>query len=308
VQQIQLQLDQAQRGNALGISSAQDNLDTAQRNLKWALNGPETVTLDLNQAAVLVAESNLADAQAKLDKLLAGNLQTDIGLAQAALADAKDKLNHFLTSPDPNDLAVAQARVLAAQATVQGLTLTAPFDGEVLAVNYQPGDTAATGQAGVMLANRSLLHVDAQVDESDIGQIRVGNPVSLTLEALPGVTLTGKVTWINGAGSTVQGLVKYTVRMDIDGSDPRALLGMTANVSIVTNTQLGALAVPLDAVQLDQMGEYVNRVKNDAVERVDVKSGQIDGDLVVVTGPLQVGDVVQVIPPKAASSNPFGGP
>jgi HlyD family secretion protein len=243
-----------------------------------------------------------------LNKLLEGNLQTDIGLARATLADAQDKLNHMLTSPDPNDLAVAQARVLAAQATVQAITLTAPFEGEVLAVNYQPGDSASVGDVAVTLANRSLLRVDADVDESDIGQIRVGNPVTLTLEALPDMTLGGQVAWINGGGTTVQGLVKYTVRINITKADPTVLLGMTANVSIVTNTQAGALAVPLDAVQLDQAGEFVNRVKDGAVERVNVTSGQIDGDKVVVTGPLQPGDEVQIIPPKVSSNIFAGGP
>ena len=55
------------------------------------------------------------------------------------------------------------------------------------------------------LANRSLLRVEAQVDESDIGQIKVGNPVTLTLDALPDVALTGKVTWINGGGHDAAG-------------------------------------------------------------------------------------------------------
>ncbi len=307
VQQIQTQIDQAQRGNSLSLSAAQDNLDKAQRNLQSALKGPDAITLSLNQAAVGVAESTLADAQDKLNKLTSGSLQTDIGVAEATLADAKDKLDHLVNSPDPNDLAVAQARVLAAQATVQALTLTAPFEGDVLAVDYQPGDSAAVGQAAVVLANRSLLQVDADVDESDIGQVKVGNPVSMTLEALPDVTLSGRVVWINGGGAAVQGLVKYTVRIDIAGNDPRVLLGMTANASIVTNTQVGALAVPLDAVQLDQAGEYVNRVKGDVVERVKVTSGQTEGDVVVVTGDLQPGDLVQIIPPKSASSNPFAG-
>jgi len=61
-------------------------------------------------------------------------------------------------------------------------------------------------------------------------------------------------------------------------------------------------------VQLDQAGEFVNRVKDGAVERVKVTSGQIDGDMVVVTGALQPGDQVQVIPPKVSSNIFAGGP
>jgi multidrug efflux pump subunit AcrA (membrane-fusion protein) len=60
-------------------------------------------------------------------------------------------------------------------------------------------------------------------------------------------------------------------------------------------------------VQLDQQGEFVNRVKGGVVERVKVVSGQIDGDVVVVTGALQPGDEVQIIPPRASKSSIFGG-
>jgi HlyD family secretion protein len=307
VQQIQTQIDQSQRGGSLGITAAQTNLDQAQNNLAWALQGPTTITLGVNEAAVKVAEGALADAQDKLNKVLNGNEPTDVAVAKAALADAQDKYDHLVHGADPKDIAVAQARVLAAQATVNGLTLTAPFDGDILAVNYQPGDTASVSAAAVTLANRSLLRVDAQVDESDISQIKAGNPVSITLEALPNQSLDGKVEWINTNGTTVQGLVKFTVRIDLVASDPRALLGMTANVSIVTDKQTGALAVPLDAVQLDQQGEYVNRVTNGVVERVKVTSGQIQTDVVVISGPLQPGDEVQLIPPKASAAG-FGRP
>ncbi len=306
VQQLQTQIDQSQRGGAQGVSTAQDNLDKATRNLAWALQGPEATTLAVDEAAVKVAEATLADAKKNLNDLLNPDPK-DVAAAKAALADAQDKLNHLVNGADPRDVATAQARLDGAQATVQGLTLTAPFDGEVVVVNFQPGDAVALTQAAVVLADRSALRVDAQVDEADIGQVAVGNSVSVTLEALPKLAVDGKVTWINGNGASVQGLVKYTVRIELAKNDPRILLGMTADVSIVTDTQLGALAVPLDAVQLDQQGEYVNRVRNGAAERVNVTSGQIQGDLVVVAGPLQAGDSVQIIPPKAAGGSPFGG-
>jgi multidrug efflux pump subunit AcrA (membrane-fusion protein) len=302
VQVIQTQIDQAQRGGGLNITAAQDNLDKAQRNLAWALQGPTTQTVGVNEAAVLVAQGAVADAQDKLNTLLKGSEPTDVAVAEASLADAQDKLYHLLNGPAATDLATAQARVLAGQATVNGITLTAPFDGDVLAVNYQPGDSASLSQPAIVLADRSLLRVDAQVDEADISQIRAGNAVSITLEALPSQSLNGKVEWINTDGTTVQGLVKYTVRIDLAAADPRALLGMTANVSIVTDQQAGALAVPLDAVQLDQQGEYVNRVRSGVVERVKVVSGQIQSDVVVVTGALQPGDEVQLIPPKASAA------
>jgi multidrug efflux pump subunit AcrA (membrane-fusion protein) len=77
--------------------------------------------------------------------------------------------------------------------------------------------------------------------------------------------------------------------------DPRVLLGMTANVSILTQRQAGALAVPSGALLRDVQGEFVNRVRDGTVERVNVVSAQVQDGLVVVAGTLQPGDAVQVL-------------
>jgi multidrug efflux pump subunit AcrA (membrane-fusion protein) len=148
------------------------------------------------------------------------------------------------------------------------------------------------------------------VDESDVAHIAAGDPVSLTVDALPGLSLDGAVGAIETFGETVQGLVRYHVRVDLAGGDPRLYLDMTANTVIVTDVQDAALAVPVNAVQFDNQGEYVNRVRADGtIERIDVVSGQTEGDWVIVTGPLQLGDTVQVKAPEPTlpSRGPFGG-
>jgi HlyD family secretion protein len=272
---------QAQARDANTITDAQKNLETAQGNLKAAQGGASTT----RQAQ---AEANVA-------------------VAQATLAEAQDKLNKLLNGADPKDIASATARVQAAQAAVDSLTIKAPFEGEVLVINYEPGDAVSTSLPAVVLANQSRLHVDVSIDESDVGQIKVGDLVTVTLDSLPDLSLPGAVSQINPVGSTVQGLVKYTVRVDLTQTDPRVLLGMTANANIITEVTEGALAVPLDAVQLDDQGEFVNRVKlGGALERVNIVSGEIQDDFVAVTGDLKVGDKVQVVEPRPQSNSPFG--
>jgi HlyD family secretion protein len=267
---------------AVEVEDAQEELDQAIRNLNAAQAGPNANKLAIAQAKAAVAEANLNDAQQKLDELLNG--------------------------ADSQDVEAAQARVMAAQATVDAVQVVAPFDGEVVQVNYQPGDAVQQTLEAVVLANRSRLHVDVSVDESDVSTIALGDPVTVTLDSLPELTLTGQVVQINPLGSTTQGLVRYTVRVDLVEADPRVLLGMTANVTIVTNTDEGALAVPLDAVQLDQQGEYVNRVDAaGAIERVNITSGEVQDDMVVVSGPLSPGDRVQLVEPVPVNSGaPFG--
>jgi len=261
----------------------QEGLADAQANLAAAKAGADAVTIAQKETAVAVAEANLADAQKTLDDLLNGGAS--------------------------NEIAAAQARVLAARATVDMLTLKAPFDGEVLAINHLPGDLVSQSTVAVVLANLSSLHVDVSVDEADITGIQVGDPVQVTFDPLTDLTLDGVVAEINPLGEEQQGLVKYTVRVDLTKTDPRVLLGMTANVNIITDVQENALAVPIEAVQLDDAGEYVNRVRaNGAVERVSVTSGQTQDDLVVVTGALSPGDVVQIPAPQPQQpQGPFGG-
>jgi HlyD family secretion protein len=230
-----------------------------------------------------------------------------VAVAEATLADAQAKLTTLQTNPDLADVQAAQVRVLVAQATIDKLALRAPFDGEVLRVNYQPGDVTSPAQVAVIIANRTQLHVNVSVDESDIGQIAAGQSVSITFDSLPDVQLAGTVVSIDPIGQTSQGLVRYTVRVDAAQTNPQVLLGMTANVEIVTNVQTGALAVPLDAVQLEGGVEYVNRVNIvGGVERVNVVSGEVQEEFVLVTGALSPGDTVQLIVPQPA--NAFGGP
>ena len=84
---------------------------------------------------------------------------------------------------------------------------------------------------------------------------------------------------------------------------------MTADVAIVTDVEKDALAVPIDAVQSDEQGEFVLRVKGASgeVERVAVQSGIIQDDLVVVRGSLAVGDTVQIPAREPQNFGPFGG-
>jgi HlyD family secretion protein len=280
--ELRIHSDEANKGAAL--KTAQKNYDNAVANLNSAIRGPDATKLAQAQADVAVAKSNLADAQ--------------------------DTLSHLKNGAKPEDILAAQVRVQVAQATIDSLTLRAPFAGDVLAVNYKPGDPASASAAAITLADRSKLHVSVSVDETSIGAIAGGNPVTLTLDALPGLSLNGSVFSIEPFGQTVQGLVRYNVRVDLTQTDPRLLLYMTANATIVTDVQQNALAVPLAAIQYDNQGEFVNRLSAaGTLERVNVTSGQTVNDLVVVKGNLKPGDNVQVIAaaPATTPKGPFGG-
>ena len=229
---------------------------------------------------------------------------------EARLAEEQEQLQELLNGPDQDDIAAAEARVTAAEATLNSLRVIAPFDGQVLAVNYMPGDATEQSKSAARLANMEQLRVEVSVDETEVNGIRVGQSVNLTFDALPEAEVDGEVTHVAPYGETVQGLVRYPVTVTLRDAKPEILLGMTANVQIVTEVLRDALAVPIDAVQYDDEGEYVmlfNGLGRDHT-RVAVKSGVIQGDQVVVIGELLPREKVVIFTPKPTESgSPFGG-
>lgn len=191
-----------------------------------------------------------------------------------------------------------------AQAALDAYTLTAPIDGEVTEVNFQPGDNADLTTAAVVLTNRSHVRVDALVDESDVAKVKLGDPVTITVDALNNVLLPATVVSIDPTGTSVQGLIKYTVRVDSSKAEPQVLVGMTAGIVIVANSKAGVLAVPLQALQYDTEGEFVNRLQADgSLQRVPVQSGQIQGNMVTVAGDLKSGDQVELAQAAASTTS-----
>ena len=237
--------------------------------------------------------------------------ENDLALKRAELDDAQRAYDSLLAGEDSADVIAARANVDAAQATVNSLSIIAPFDGEVLSVDHRVGDVVNTGELSVNLADLDQLYVETQVDESDIANVKLGNQVEATLDAAPGVMLTGEVTAINPVGEVVSGLVKYTVRVDLDKVDEAVFLplGTTVNVVIQVKEASATLAVPITAIQNDGKGEYVWMVQSDgSTKRVDILSGAIVGDLVAVGGDLKEGDRVQLLQNNSVQGPPgFGG-
>jgi len=237
--------------------------------------------------------------------------ENDLALKKAKLEDARYTFDRLKDGPNADDVTAAQAKVDAAQATVDSMSVIAPFDGEVLYVESQPGDVVSSGTSAIHVANLDQLYVEAQVDESDVATIKVGQQTEITLDALTGVSFTGEVTAINPVGEVVSGLVKYAVRIDLDQVSDQVFLplGTTANVVIHVSDAIASLGVPITTIQNDANGEFVIILQSDGTtQRVNVVSGAIVNDLVVVSGDLQEGDRLQVNNESSFDApNPFGG-
>jgi RND family efflux transporter MFP subunit len=304
-------------------------MQTAEANLNYCTStwsASDKATADANvastQAQIQLLQTQIATDQAQLADSSSSvyNLAIQLNNDWTAYQDATQQLNNAVTalyqievSPNPNDLAAAQANVAAAQASVDSLALTAPFNGEVTTVGYQVGDTVSQSTPAIVLVDRSNLYVDLQIDESHVVNVSTGDKATITLEANPNLSLTGKVTYINPVGTSNQGVVYYDVQVALDKADPSILIGATADVTIQAGQAQAVLTVPVTAVGNDSQGEYVYVVNSDGSnQQVSVVSGQIlSNNTVIVSGNLKAGEFVGLLSNSSSSTNNnnvgFGG-
>jgi HlyD family secretion protein len=246
VAQAQVNFDTARQKEAVEVPQAEAALANAQQQLD-ALMHPDP-------ASLAGAQADLAIAQAQLDKLRQGGSAVDISAAQAQVDQAtieRDRLSAPAAAPDiaaaEAELTQAQAGLDTANAKLAQATLTAPFAGTVAAVNITAGGMAGTGTA-VTLVDRSALHVDVNVSETELPKIKPGQPATITFEALPGVTLNGVVESIAPVATSGQSVATYLVQVRFDRGATDVQLGMSADLNIEVERHAGVLQAPSRAI------------------------------------------------------------
>jgi HlyD family secretion protein len=183
----------------------------------------------ISKAAIDQAQNNLSTARAALKTALA---QAQSGQAQ---------------------IAQSSAELSSAQLDLRRTRILAPASGVIVNKLIEPGATVAasfqTPNLFEIAADTSRMQVEASVDEADIGQVRVGQPVRFTVDAYPDESFPAIVRQIRQAATETQNVVSYLVILDVDNKGGKLLTGMTANVDIITGRKPSALRVPIAATR-----------------------------------------------------------
>lgn len=276
--------DDAFRAIALTeLEAARQSRDAALRALNWYKGHPTEVQQGILDAEVAAAEADLKQAQETLDDLLAG--------------------------PDPDEVAAARARLAAAQAVVDQARLVAPFEGTVMSLRYNPGDSVTPGELGAVLADLSNLHIDTTVDELDIAAVKEGQPVEITLDALPNQVLNGVVAQIDLAPASDTATTEFPVVVMLASAAGDVRMGMTAALSIQVAHKQDVVLVPNWALRLEPGStDIFVRVlgPGPAVQQVPVELGLRSELFSEVLSGLSAGQVVGV--PVSAEQPDFQGP
>ena len=214
------------------------------------------------------------------------------------LAEAQKTVDELRTGPSADDITAAKARVSAAEATLNLMVLKAPFAGTITDMKVKARDQVNPGTIAFRLDDLSHLLVDVQVSEVDINRVRVGQPASLTFDAILNKEYEGVISQVSRVGTSTQGVVDFTVTVELTNADESVKPGMTAAVNIVVSELQNVLRVPNRAVRVENGQRVVYVLKDGKQTTVRIKLGaSSETHSEVVEGELQEGDLIILNPP-----------
>ena len=211
------------------------------------------------------------------------------------------------------EVAAARAEVSAAQATLNNnmtnlgySKITSPVDGTVILRAVDVGQTVAasfnTPTLFEVAIDLTQMQIETSVSEADIGKIKVGQKVKYTLDGYQDRSFEGEVTQVRLASTTTNNVVTYTVIVSVDNSEGLVIPGMSANVSIITNSVKDALCVPSQALKFtpdtsgkkyEKQGVWIQT--KSGLKRYDITLGVTDDNKTqIITDEVKAGDKVVV--------------
>ena len=302
------------------------------------------VSTDQSALNTMPAVTLLNTDQARLNQDLAKQTQDrtsgqhSVNAAAAQVTSARDQLA-TQTESKPNQIASAQAQVTSAQAAVQtaqqnlnATTLFAPIAGNVNAINGVVGDGVGPGQGStaeapgtqaplpstgagsssfMVIGNDSAMVTVVPFAESDAAKVAFDQDATITFDALPNVTIHGKVLAVAGAPVVTSGVVNYYATISLDQTDKSLKEGMTSNATVVVSTATNAVVVPNLAITRLGGQAYVTVYENGQQVQTAIETGVVGDQYTEVTSGLNPGMQV-VIPtlrvPSGTTTSGGGGP
>ncbi|MBX3081511.1 MAG: efflux RND transporter periplasmic adaptor subunit [Anaerolineae bacterium] len=262
---VPFQLALAQEGQA------SFNAEIARLQVQLLRRGPDGRT-------VAAAKAQIEASKARLDQLKAPVPQVQIDQATISIDQAKFALEQ-------------------AERQLEKVVLTAPFSGVVSTIAIRQGALSVTGVPAIVLVDVSRFHVDVRVDEIDIGLLREGQPVALTVDALGGAALSGRVDRIALVADQSGTVTTYQVRMALDPTEAKIKAGMTVSAAITVQEVIDVVRVPNQFVRLDKRTNqaYVNLVNSTGtLTEIPIQLGLRTEEYSEVVVGLREGDTVGI--------------
>jgi HlyD family secretion protein/macrolide-specific efflux system membrane fusion protein len=275
------------------------------------------------QAAVARAVADVASARNALEfaRLSLGRKQKGLegrGVAQVDVELAESDVRGKVAALATYEAVLAGTRVAlsAAEDRLRYTKILSPMDGTVLERGIAPGEVVTPGvqatfegKALLTIADLATLEVKSDLNQIDVAKVQLNQPVTLTLDALPGKKYQAKVTRI-APGSTVpkgKDVDVFPIEAQILDADAAIKPGMTADVRIHVDTRKAVLSLPIEALVKEAGKSFVSRVGVDGrgrqkTDKIEVQVGARNDREAEITSGLSEGDRVLIKPASSAEN------
>jgi HlyD family secretion protein len=214
------------------------------------------------------AQTKLQRARELADRQLIARSDLDAATSTAGAAEAAVK-------SAAAQITQAQASLNQAQVNLSHTIIRAPIDGIVIARNVDVGQTVAASMQAptlfVIAQDLTEMHVNASVDESDIGKVQAGQPVRFRVDAYPNETFAGTISQVRLQPVVEQNVVSYVTVIDVANKQQKLKPGMTAAVTIETGRASDVLKVPTSALRFQPDSAVFAKLGQAAKDATDTK-------------------------------------
>jgi HlyD family secretion protein len=223
------------------LANAQANSASAEANLAKAKAAIEQTAADYARSVALTNEGVISRQQLDASKAANDSAKAAVNAAEAQVTQAEAQV------------AQKKAALDVAQTNLDHTIIRAPVDGTVVARNIDVGQTVAASLQAPVLFNiaedLTKMYVYTATDESDVGQMKVGQPATFTVDAFPRDTFRGRVIQVRMNPTTVQNVVTYQTVIEFNNPDLKLFPGMTAYVAIPVADATRVLRIPNGALR-----------------------------------------------------------
>jgi len=317
-------VDPTELATALATTNA--NLTAINQLLNDILTALTTYEMPASSATSYISTINSARSTISSD--ISNVLAAEQSVESVSSSLAQDQASYQETTAPvlPEDIATAQAQLdsdnaalQSAQNTYNQSFITAPFAGVVAAVNVSPGDVVDTNTVIATIITQQQI-AQISLNEVDAAQVKLGDQVTLTFNALPDITATGTVAQVDTIGTVTQGVVSYGAQIAFNAQGEGVKPSMSVSATIDTGTDSGVLLVPNSAVLSIGSTSTVQVLNNVAgavdgatislktpPQTVSVQTGDSDTSSTVITAGLTEGELIVTYTVTGAAPKASGG-
>lgn len=240
------------------VASAQDNVLKVQADLRSAEANIGYQRANFNRYTTLYKKGLISATEYENARLTYQQAEASVAAYHQQVAQARSQV---VTARQ--QVAQSQEQVNQAQTNLGYATITSPIDGVVISKSVEEGQTVAasfsTPELFTIAKDLTNMRVIANVDEADIGDVKVGERVAFTVDAYPDDTFHGKVTQVRQKATTTNNVVTYEVVISANNADLKLKPGLTANVTIYTQERAGVVSIPSKALRFTPTKETVGK-------------------------------------------------